>query len=86
MNDELPHTGHTPQPQVPGHEGHTGHEGKGGHSGHRLIMIACCIPMLVIVGVLMATGAAGPGVIFYAVACTAMMVMMMRMMPGGRNH
>ena len=42
-----------------------------GHSGHRLMMIACCIPMLVIVGVLVATGVAGSGAILYALICLA---------------
>ena len=100
MTDELPHTGHTTQPQRPSypalqqpqvpehddHEGHTGHDGHGGHGGHRLMMIACCIPMLVIVGVLVATGVAGSGAILYAVVCTAMMALMMFAMPGGDRH
>lgn len=77
MTSELPHTDQTPQPKMP--------EGKG-HGGHRLMMIVCWVPMLVIVGVLVATGVAGSGFILYAVACAAMMVMMMRMMPGGRDH
>ena len=100
MTDELPHTGHTTQPQRPSypalqqpqvpehddHEGHTGHDGHGGHGGHRLMMIACCIPMLVIVGILVATGVAGSGAILYAVVCTAMMALMMFAMPGGDRH
>jgi hypothetical protein len=49
-------------------------------SGHRWMMIACCIPMLVIAIVLVATGVAGVGFIFAAIMCTAMMAMMMRMM------
>jgi hypothetical protein len=51
---------------------------RGGHSGHSWMMIACCIPMLVIAIVLVATGVAGVGFIFAAVMCTAMMAMMMR--------
>lgn len=51
-------------------------------SGHDWMMIACCIPMLVIAGVLVATGVAGAGVILGAVMCTAMMWIMMRGMSG----
>ncbi len=60
----------TNQPSKPEH--------KGGHGGHsHWMMIACCIPMLLIAIVLAATGVAGAGVIVAAVACTAMMAMMM---------
>ena len=75
MTNELPHTGNI-APSVP--EGKT-------HGGHRVMMLVFCIPMLVIVGVLVATGAAGSGFILYAVACIAMMAMMMFMMPGDRR-
>ena len=55
-----------------------------GHAGHsRWLMIACCIPMLILAIVLVATGVAGAGFIFAAIACTAMMAMMMSMMSGG---
>ena len=56
--------------------------GHGGHSGHGWMMIACCIPMLIIAIVLVATGVAGPGFILAAILCTAMMAMMM----GGMSH
>ena len=46
------------------------------------MMIACCIPMLVIAIVLVATGVVGVGFIAVAFACTAMMALMMR----GRDH
>jgi hypothetical protein len=46
------------------------------------MMIACCIPMLVIAVVLVATGVLGFGFVLLAVGCTAMMAMMMR----GMNH
>ena len=36
------------------------------------MMIACCVPMLVIAVVLVATGVVGVGFIVVAVACTAM--------------
>jgi hypothetical protein len=56
------------------------------HSGHGWMMIVCCIPMLVIAIVFVATGVAGVGFVFAAIMCTAMMVMMMRMMSGGDGH
>lgn len=52
----------------------------GGH-GHWL-MIACCIPMLVIAIVLVASGAS-IGILVIAVACTAMMAAMMLGMTRG---
>lgn len=58
------------------------------HGGHGWMMIACCIPMLVIAGVLVATGAASPGFLAVAVGCTLMMALMMRSMGhgGGDNR
>jgi hypothetical protein len=53
-----------------------------GHGGHDWMMIACCIPMLVIAVALVATGVAGVGFIFGAVLCTLMMWLMMRGMHG----
>ncbi len=55
------------------------------HGGHNLMMIACCIPMLAIAIILVATGVAGVGFIFAAVVCTLMMAMMMRGGHGGRG-
>lgn len=55
-----------------------GREPDGGGSGHSWMMIACCIPMLIIAIVLVTTGVAGAGFIFAAIMCTAMMWMMMR--------
>jgi Flp pilus assembly protein TadB len=56
------------------------------HSGHGWMMMICCVPMLVIAIVLVATGVAGVGFIFVAIMCTAMMAMMMQMMmPGDRD-
>ena len=46
--------------------------------GHGRMMIACCIPMLVIAGILVATGAASPSFLAVAVGCTLMMALMMR--------
>jgi hypothetical protein len=59
------------------------HGANGGHSGHGWMMMACCIPLLVIAIALVATGVVGSGLIFAAIMCTAMMAMMMRMMSGG---
>jgi hypothetical protein len=47
-----------------------------------LMMIACCIPMPLIALALVATGVASFTVLFVAVACTAMMAIMMRGMRG----
>jgi hypothetical protein len=54
-----------------------------GHSGHGWMMIACCIPMLVIAVILVATGAASPRFLIIAVGCTLMMALMMRGMSHG---
>ena len=55
-------------------------------SGHGWMMIACCIPMLVIAVVLVATGVASPGFLLVAIGCTVMMALMMRgMSPGGER-
>ncbi len=55
--------------------------------GHGWMMIVCCIPMLAIAVLLVATGVASAGFLFFAVACTAMMAMMMRGMSGsGGRH
>ena len=59
-------------------------EGEPKRRGHgHWMMIACCIPMLVIAVVLVATGVVGAGFIVVAVACTVMMAMMMRGMSNG---
>jgi hypothetical protein len=60
--------------------------GKGARRGHGLMMIACCIPMLVIAVLLVATGLASPGFLFAALACTAMMAFMMRGMSRSDTH
>jgi hypothetical protein len=57
-------------------------ESRGGHGWK---MIACCIPMLIIAIVLVATGVVGAGFIAVAIACTAMMALMMRGMDHGGN-
>ena len=57
-----------------------------GHSGHGWMMIACCIPLLVLAVVLVATGVASAGFLFGAIACMAMMGVMMAMMMGGMSR
>ena len=66
-------TAHTGQPEQAGH---------GGHGGHGWMMMACCIPMLVIGVALVVTGVVSPSFLLLAVACTAMMALMMRGMSG----
>ena len=68
----------TDQPHTRRADGHQA----AGHAGHGWMMIACCIPMLVIAVALVASGVASPGVLFAAFACTAMMALMMR----GMDH
>jgi hypothetical protein len=60
--------------------------GSHGKGGHRWMMIACCIPMLVIAVALVATGVVGPGFLVVAIGCIAMMAMMMYGMSGGDSH
>lgn len=72
---ETPDGGHEP-----------GGGGHGKHGGHGLMMIVCCIPMLVIAGLLVLTGVAGSGIILVALLCTAMMAAMMFAMPRGHDH
>lgn len=57
-----------------------------GHGGHKLMMMICCVPMVIIAILLVATGVAGPGFIVTALLCTAMMAAMMFTMPGSHDH
>ena len=57
-----------------------------GHGGHGLVMILMCLPMVLIVGLLVATGVAGAGAVLFVVLCMAMMAAMVFMMPGGHSH
>ena len=59
------------------------HSHHAGQSGHRRIMIACCIPIVVIAVTLVATRVVGTGLVLGAIMCTVMMTMMMAMMTGG---
>lgn len=63
------------------HSAHDGHTGMG-RGGHHWMMIACCIPMIIIAVALVATGVVGTGFILVAFACLAMMWLMMRAMDG----
>lgn len=65
------------------HEGHEGHKGHEGHGRHGWMMIACCIPMLAIALALVVAGVVSAGFLLFAVACTAMMALMMRGMDHG---
>lgn len=56
-----------------------------GHSGHSWMMIACCIPMILIAVALVGTGAVSPGFLVVAIACTAMMALMMKGMGHGNQ-
>jgi hypothetical protein len=76
----IPHGPGRPPHQTPAGPG--GHDSPGHGGGHGWMMIACCVPMLVIAIVLLATGAVGVGFLLAAIGCTAMMALMMRGMGG----
>lgn len=65
------------------HDHSTGQHGHHGGPGHRWMMIACCIPMIAIAVILVATGVAGSGFLFVAAMCTLMMALMMMGGHGG---
>ena len=54
-----------------------------GRGGHGWMMIACCVPMLIIAGALVATGVVSGIFLVYVIVCTAMMAMMMKGMGHG---
>lgn len=64
----------TAHPATNRHEEHKGR--------HRWMMVACCIPMLVIAIALVATGVLSPSFLIFAIVCTLMMATMM----GGMDH
>ena len=66
------------------HETHPDREA--GHGKHGWMMIACCIPMLVIAVALVVTGVVSIGFLVFAVACTAMMALRLRGMGGMGGH
>lgn len=47
------------------------------HRGHGWMMIACCIPVIVIFGALWLAGVIPASFLLVALACTAMMALMM---------
>lgn len=53
---------------------------------HRVAMLACCLPMLVLVVVLVVSGAGSSGALVFAFLCIGMMGVMMFAMPGGHRH
>lgn len=59
--------------------------GAGGHSRHRWMMLACCVPMLIIAGALVLTGSVSVGGLVFALGCVAMMAAMM-LTPGGHRQ
>ena len=63
------------------HDPHAPEQQDGKHGHSRWMMIACCVPMLVI-AVIIALSGAGFGFLFVAVMCTLMMAAMM----GGMSH
>lgn len=65
---------HTDQLQRNPH--HSGH-------GHGWMMLICCFPMLMIAAILVATGVVGAGYLLVAIACVAIMALMMRAMGPG---
>ena len=76
--------GHDVQKPPEAPRGH--HGGHGGHGGHGLMMMICCIPMILIAVLLVATGVAGSGALLWALGCVAMMAVMMFAMGGGHQH
>lgn len=69
----------TPLPQSAGQPAQ--HHGHG--QGHGWMMWLMCLPMVLIVGYLLITGAVGGGAIIYALGCVIMMGVMMRFMNHG---
>jgi hypothetical protein len=54
--------------------------------GHGWLMMVCCIPMIMLATVLVATGVVGAGFLFVALMCTVMMAFMMGMMDRERSR
>ncbi|MBU4337240.1 MAG: hypothetical protein KJ548_11775 [Actinobacteria bacterium] len=46
-------------------------------------MLACCVPMLVVVAALLVSGTASVGTVAFAVVCVALMTLVMLAMPRG---
>lgn len=52
------------------------------HRAHRWVMILCCMPMLLVALVLVATDTVEAGTLLVVIGCSLMMVLMM----GGMGH
>lgn len=53
----------------------------GAHGGHsHWLMLACCVPLVLIAAVLVTTGVVSAGLLFAALVCMAMMGAMMFLM------
>lgn len=76
MNHEL-HERTARDRRGPGHDGHRR------HAVHWLVMFACCVPMILIVGFLYFTGAVGIGFVVAALVCVALMPLMHGSTPHG---
>lgn len=72
-------------PAVPAPRPDTSHQHLGHGRGHGLLMLVCCVPMVLVVGALVLSGAVGSGAIVYALLCVGMMAAMMALMPGHRR-
>jgi len=69
-------------------QSHTQHRGIAGtrHGGHHWMMLACCIPMLLVAVALVLMGVANAGAIVYALVCVAVMAVMTVGMGDGSGH
>lgn len=85
MTNETPESRHHPRAGITA-QTHTGHDPRRRHGGHRLMMLLCCIPMIAVAVVLVATGVANAGFIVVALVCLGMMAAMMFLMPDGHDH
>lgn len=85
MSTQSPHPSDQPHAQKRG-QANSLRSSMSGHKGHSLMMVACCIPMLLIVAVLVWTGVASAGLFVVALLCTALMVAMMYLMPGSHDN
>jgi Flp pilus assembly protein TadB len=53
---------------------------------HHLLMFACCVPMLVVVGVLVASGTLSVGTALFALLCVVLMPLLHRGGEKGEGH
>lgn len=70
-----------PPPSDP-HGSHGVHSGHGSSARHWLMMFACCVPMILIVGALYFFGSLSFGAVVAALVCVAVMPLM----HGGMHH